>query len=312
MSIARAFTTRRVKQSLRGHDSDATPQRSSTTKGGFGSIRNKISAPVELIHTTNMLSYNAPDIFPKTASSTTSSHKSDDDLSDSVPASIESPPTSPDIESPPKSVLSPEPNHLSCYFTMPGQPATPATPTTQIEAPVVPQRVASHTKKSYDSLIRQRSISRMSEQSQRTVSTKASFSFSRSSSASTNTSATSHVSSPPPHYSLKTRASGSLITPALSSFSIASPQSPSPQQQAQQRKDFSQSQHPFGPELAQVSEIAEEYGVKEQVHKADAEEQEMVAKGLVKFSAEDYLGEIHGLFTSLFGETKPMATAMWI
>ncbi|KAK3362884.1 hypothetical protein B0T25DRAFT_21579 [Lasiosphaeria hispida] len=312
MSIARAFTTRRVKQSLRGHDSDAAPQRSNTTKGGFGSIRNKISAPVELIHTTNMLSYNAPDIFPKTASSTTSSHKSDDDLSDSTPASIESPPTSPDIESPPKNVLSPEPNHLSCYFTVPGQPATRVTPATQTEAPVVPQRAASHTKKSYDSLIRQRSISRMSEQSQRTVSTKASFSFSRSSSASTNTSATSHISSPPPHHSLKTRASGSLVTSGPPPFSMASPQSYSSQQQPQHQKDFSQSQHPFGPELAQVSEIAEEYGVKERVHEVDAEDQEMATKGLMKFSAEDYLGEIHGLITSLFGETKPMATAMWI
>lgn len=71
-------------------------------------------------------------------------------------------------------------------------------------------------------------------------------------------------------------------------------------------------QHPFGNELAQVSEIAEEYGVKEQLNDIETEEQELAAKGLQKFSAEDYLGEIQGLFANLFGESKAMATAMWI
>lgn len=275
------------------------PQRSNTTKSAVGSIRHKISAPVELVYTTNMLSYNAPDIHPRTASSTGSSHRSDDD-SDGARTAASTPPTSPDTESSPS--LSPEPNHLSCYFMVPGQTVA-TSPAPQNEAPVIPQRAISHSKKSYDSLVRQRSNSRMSEQSHRSLASKASFSFSRSSSSSTSTSATSLGSTSPHH---KAKASGSSTTAPPSSVA------PSPLSQSSHRKEFSQAQHPFGPELAQVTEIAEEYGVKEQLNEVSAEEQELAAKGLSKFSADDYLNEIHGLFSSFFGETKPMATAMWI
>ncbi|KAK0656073.1 hypothetical protein B0T16DRAFT_384840 [Cercophora newfieldiana] len=295
MSIARAFTTRRVKQSLTLSESDVLPHRSNTTKA-TGSIRHKISAPVELIYTTNMIAYNAPDI-PRTASSTSSSHRSDDDSDARTAAST--PPTSPDTESP---SLSPEPNHLSCYFTVPGQAAAAASPAPQSEPPVIPLRAASHSKKSYDSLVRQRSSSRMSEQSQRTLASKASFSFSRSSSSSTSTS----ISSVPPQN--KTKAP--IVSAASPSQHIAI--SGPPSTQVSHRKEFSQAQHPFGPELAQVTEIAEEYGVKEQLNEASAEEQVLAAKGLAKFSADDYLNEIQGIFTNFFGETKPMATAMWI
>ncbi|KAK5655033.1 hypothetical protein OQA88_6792 [Cercophora sp. LCS_1] len=305
MSIARAFTTRRVKQSLMAADaSDASPQRSNTTKSAIGSIRHKISAPVELIHTTNMLSYNAPDIYPKTASSTTSSHKSDDELSDSAHTTASSPPTSPDIEAPKRS-LPAKPNHLSAFFTVPeGNSAPPS----KVETPVIPQRAASHTKKSYDSLVRQRSSSRMSEQSQRSVSTKASMTFSRSSSASTSTTATSQSASPPQH---KAKPSSSQTVASSQPKVTVAPQFSS-QSQLNHRKDFSQSQHPFGPELAQVSEIAEEYGIKAQVNEIDLEAQELAAKGLQKFSAEDYMSEIQGLISSFFTDSKPMATAMWI
>lgn len=78
------------------------------------------------------------------------------------------------------------------------------------------------------------------------------------------------------------------------------------------RKEFSQSQHPFGPELAQVSEIAEEYGIKAQVNEVDLEAQELTAKGLKKFSADDYMSEIQELIASFFTDSKPIATAMWI
>ncbi|KAK3336511.1 hypothetical protein B0T19DRAFT_396254 [Cercophora scortea] len=274
MSITRAFTTRRVKQSLQAAE----------------------SADVELIHTTNMLSYNAPDLYPKTASSTNSSHRSDDELSDGPHTAASSPPTSPDISSPKR--LSPEPNHLSCYFT---PPETPVAPASKPEAPVIPQRAISHTKKSTETLMRQRSISLMSEQSQRTVSTKASFSFSRSSSGSTSTASTSQSSTPPNQRAKITTASIS------SPVTVASPQQP-----AQHRKNFSQAQHPFGQELAQVSEIAEEYGIVKELNEIDAEEKELVAKGLFKFNAYDYLSEVQGLYSTFFGDMKPTANVMWI
>ncbi|KAL2019222.1 hypothetical protein VTK56DRAFT_9949 [Thermocarpiscus australiensis] len=298
MSIARAFTTRRVKQSLQAAEAEHTPQRSNTLKGSVGSIRNKISSPVNLVHTTNMLSYNAPDIHPMTASSTRSSPRSDDDMSDSAHTSGTTPPTSPDIESSPKKkAVSAEPNHLSCYFTAPGQTTASAA---KSQAPIAPQRASSHSKKPYGTMERQHSISRTSEQSQRTVSTKASFSFSRSSpSTSTSTSLASQNPLPPHH---KAKLAGPATAPAAS-FAAFPPPKPQPHRH---RED------PFGPELAQVSEIAEEFGVKEQLNVVDADEQAMLAKGLLKFSADEYLREVQGLFANFFTQPEPAVTTSWI
>jgi hypothetical protein len=72
-------------------------------------------------------------------------------------------------------------------------------------------------------------------------------------------------------------------------------------------------QHPFGNELAQVSELAEEYGIsKETLAVVDEEEQELISRGLFKFRAEDYMSEIQGLFMSAFGDTRPAMSSMWI
>lgn len=281
MSIARAFTTRRVKQSLQTSDLERKPQRS-------GSLRHQISGPIELVHTTNDLSYLAPDIHPLSASSTASSQRSDDDMSDSAFTNGSTPPTSPDIESAPKRSMSPAPNHLSSFFTVSSQP-------TQFAAPMAPQRAPSHGKKQYNTLKRQPSSSGMSEKSHRTVSTKASFTFSRSSSSSTSTSVASQSSSVPHHRSkLSGVTAAPPSVPTAPKLAAAPPPRP-------QRKDYAESQHPFGPELAQVSELAEEFGVKEQVaNVVDAEEEVMLAKGLLKFSADEYLSEVRGLFGAFF------------
>lgn len=72
-------------------------------------------------------------------------------------------------------------------------------------------------------------------------------------------------------------------------------------------------QHPFGQELAQVTELAEEYGISpEKMEVVDEEEKELISKGLFKFRAEDYMSEIHGLFMNAFGDAKPTMSAMWI
>jgi len=75
-------------------------------------------------------------------------------------------------------------------------------------------------------------------------------------------------------------------------------------------------EHPFGNELAQVSELAEEYcPSKEKLVLAivDEEEQELVSKGLFKFRAEDYMSELQGLLTSVFGDQpKIPPAAVWI
>lgn len=70
---------------------------------------------------------------------------------------------------------------------------------------------------------------------------------------------------------------------------------------------------PFDSELAQVTEIAEEYGIDpEQLAVVDEEEQELLASGFFRFRAEDYMSEIQGLFTTAFGDVRPAMGSMWI
>jgi len=71
--------------------------------------------------------------------------------------------------------------------------------------------------------------------------------------------------------------------------------------------------HPFGNELAQVTEIAEEYGIsQETLTVVDEEEQELLSRGLFKFRAEEYMSEIQGLFMSAFSDVKPSMAPVWI
>lgn len=60
------------------------------------------------------------------------------------------------------------------------------------------------------------------------------------------------------------------------------------------------SPHPFGRELAKVDEVAERFGVQSLV--LDEEENEMMAKGLQKFSVDDYLAEITGLTGGVYDD----------
>ncbi|KAI1780128.1 hypothetical protein F4818DRAFT_166840 [Hypoxylon cercidicola] len=291
MSLARAFTTRRKQPS----QDLGILQRSNTTAKGY-SVRNKISGPMELTHTTNMLAYNAPDLFPRSESSPTESSKSDSDSLDSPRTSASSPPTSPDVPSADDRSISPEPNHLSCYFMAPGQKL----PSTVNEAPSIPKRAPSHTKKaSLDNLANK--FSRLSNQSGRSVSTKASYSLSRSSSTSTTATTVSSGS-----FSRKP-SMASAAPPAMPTILT-----PPPPARPTFRRDYSDTQHPFGNELAQVSELAEELGVKEKMQVIDEEEQQLISEGLCRFRPEDYLAEVQGLFTTFF-KPEPAGTApVWI
>jgi hypothetical protein len=204
-----------------------------------------------------MLSYNAPDIFP--SSSSTSSNSGDD--SDRSPSSSSTPLTSPDtssIES--SSPTSPQPNHLSCYFNAASRQSA------SIDgAPTIPSRSPSHTKKNSEIIAKKRSMSRVS-----------------GSTGSRGESSTSTA-----------RSSINMFSSHVDTVDSHS--------------------HPFGKELAQVSEIAEEYGIsKEKLAVVDEEEQELVSRGLLKFRAEDYISEIQGLFMSAFADSRPPMSSMWI
>ncbi|KAL3417877.1 hypothetical protein PVAG01_10887 [Phlyctema vagabunda] len=249
MSLARAFTTRRhaKNKSIDTSSTSSTlPQRWGTTKHNFaaGSIqRSKISAPVELISTTNMLSYNAPDLYPSARTSSSA------DESETSPSIMSTPPTSPDSSSIECSPTTPEPNHLTNFFNMVEKTE---------EAPAVPERALSHTKEASMSISTKRSMSQ--------------------------------ISSRKPSFS---------TTPSVTTFPAHPIEAPV-------------EEHPFGNELAQVSELAEEFGVQEKMDVLDAEEQDVVSKGFFKFCAEDYMSEIQDLFMSAFTDKRPSMSPMWI
>lgn len=298
-SLSRAFTTRRVRGSSDLGDASKLPQRSNTTKAPQN-IRNKISAPVQLVHTTNMLSYNAPDL-PRSARSNSTNSKSDED-SDTLPYTAGStPPTSPDI-APGEHSSSVQPNHLSSYFVAPGKPFVAAAPS-KMEAPVIPKRSPSHTKKnSYDAIARQRSISRMSKDSDHSLSTKASSTFSRSSSTSTNASMASRSS---------TTRQKQPVPPMPTTLPAAAPP-PAPITMHQQLTQ--NDPHPFGQELAQVTELAEEYGVRSHMRSADDDDEYLQKRGLAKWTPGDYLSEIQALTATFFPESlhARTPTPLWI
>ncbi|KAF4973893.1 hypothetical protein FZEAL_9150 [Fusarium zealandicum] len=292
MSLSRAFTARKAKMAAHNDLGDLvnTPHRSNSARDRQHPIlRHKISAPIQLVHTTNMLSYNAPDI-PQSLRSKSSLRSVEDS---EVPSTAEStPPTSPDV-SPVKECPGPEPNHLSTYFMFSDKPSVMPK---IVEAPIIPKRSPSHTKQnSYDAIARHRSASRLSKDSEHSVSTKASFNFSRSSSTSTQASSAS----------LTSAGQTQKPTPAP----VAAP-APPPSFHQRTLKDS----HPFGQELAQVTELAEEYGAKSNNKDDDEDSEYFKSQGLVRFTAEDYLSDVQSLLSSFFPEVshaKP-TTALWI
>lgn len=258
--------------------------------------RPKISLPVELLHTTNMLSYNAPDLpRPSTSTSSQASTNTDNDYDSAPGTALSSPPTSPDVSpSELKGPPSPNPNHLSSYFGAPRQaPQAPTTTQASVAAPAIPQRAPSRSKQaSEDAIARQRSTGRLQKKNP---------SMSRSNgSVSTAHSATPSVMS---HRSGQSQSSmGSSVSapaPPVPAVPQAKPQ-PTPQPPSQHPSQYP-SQHPFGAELAQVNEMAEEFGVsdrKDDIH--DEEERELINRGFCKFSADVYLHDVEVLMAMFF------------
>ena len=216
--------------------------------------------------------YKPSPIKHTTSVSSRSSNSADE--SDRSPTGTSTPMSSPDTSSVEGSPTTVEPNHLSCYFGGPSRQST-----SSVDAPIIPQRAQSHTKRSAEVLAHQRSISRIS---------------------STSTAKSSHQSMASARNSSQ-KNSLSLARSSINMFS-ANPESVEP--------------HPFGKELAQVSELAEEYSsVTDSVIIVDPEEQELVNKGFFKFSADQYMAEIQGFWQDAYCDTtttKPLVTALWI
>jgi hypothetical protein len=68
--------------------------------------------------------------------------------------------------------------------------------------------------------------------------------------------------------------------------------------------------HPFGNELAQVNEVAEEFGGVNAL--LDEEEEAVRMKGLMKFDAQDYVNEILGLCGGVFEDRLTAIASPWI
>lgn len=72
-------------------------------------------------------------------------------------------------------------------------------------------------------------------------------------------------------------------------------------------KEPASAKEPFGHELAQVTELAEEYASKAAEKSraiATEEERDLADRGLHKFSPEEYVSEIQSLFSTFFGDVR--------
>ncbi|KAI1834071.1 hypothetical protein DTO006G1_7678 [Penicillium roqueforti] len=219
--------------------------------------RSNISGPVQLLSTTNMLAHNAPDISPgySAGSSSASSLGSRDDSDNAFsPQSYASSVSSPDVSPHGSSPI--DANPLASYFpkhtaSVTSHPRS-STSSSNTDAPMVPKRALSHTKRSHQELAHKRSVSRMS---------------------------------PPPLNAART-------TPTIRAS----------------QEFFQAEPHPFGKELEQVNEVVEDFCG---LNMHDDEERILYAKGLKKFSVEDYLVEVEELYGSIFEDTRGPMTTSW-
>lgn len=68
--------------------------------------------------------------------------------------------------------------------------------------------------------------------------------------------------------------------------------------------------HPFGKELAQVNEVAEEF--RPVSANLVEEERDLIRRGLRKFAVEDYLDEIQGLYGGVFEDKLGPMAHPWV
>lgn len=68
--------------------------------------------------------------------------------------------------------------------------------------------------------------------------------------------------------------------------------------------------HPFGSELSKVNEVAEEFGATTAV--MDDEEMEIINKGFHKFTVDDYINELVGLYGGVFDNRLGPIGNPWI
>jgi hypothetical protein len=257
----------------------------------------KISGPVQLLSTTNMLTYNAPDIAivqaqrkaSSSVSSGTSSRSSTDGHSDASSISNRSTATDASSIASNSPTSSPQTDKKGSYFE-----TTPAAKGASIlrksmstiemrdtrrsntadapplpygvDSPAIPQRHPSHSKKAHSDLAKKRSIQGLPPLNRST---------SIASIDSSRISQDREVRRASIDF-FNGRANDSTSTPVFQP-------------------------HPFGKELEQLDEVAEEFSGAINDAECAADRSAMKERGLVRFCADDYINEIEPLFAGFFG-----------
>ncbi|KAK7540539.1 uncharacterized protein J3D65DRAFT_549696 [Phyllosticta citribraziliensis] len=264
--LSRSLTTRRAKKADRVN---SPPARAFSVRKPTGSSeRVKISGPVNLISTTNMLSYHAPDILPpgvrqatidtyssnaSTRSTDESDHSSTSSRSRQVStdaSSLESAPTSPESHQargffdPPPRADRAKALHRSASTT--SLSLAGAQETIPEITPELPQRARSHSKEAHEIMARKRSVR----------------------------------SGQPPSVSHSRNGSRHEQRSSMDMF-----------KHGHSSSDVDPS-HPFGRELEQLNEVVEELGTTMRDVALDEDTRHMREKGLARFCAADYLAEI--------------------
>jgi hypothetical protein len=273
--------TKRIKRTEVPKDSTALPTRSQSVKIPQHIDRSQISLPLALVSTTNMLSYNAPDIssLRNVSSMATLNHSSADDSDHSVSTrSRASSQGSRDttltdassIES--SSPISPAPNHVSGYLASTGKQLEKSASTNSLQkvkeggvdpVPAIPQRALSHSKRAHERLAHKRSLQNVSLNSRGSMGSARNSREQRSS---------------------------------LDMFSSS----------------IQEEVHPFGKELEQLNEVVEEFGGVVRDAEMEADLSTMRSKNLAAFCAADYLAEIRPLFSIRFGVPHQAPPMAWI
>ncbi|KAJ4984266.1 hypothetical protein SVAN01_10235 [Stagonosporopsis vannaccii] len=277
MSLARAMT-KRMKRTAAPEEPTPMPSRSKSVKNPTLQIdRNQISLPVALLSTTNQLVYDAPDLATmdfaamRAASSSRSINSADDSDTSisgrSRASSHVSRDTLTDASSVESSPTSPAPNHLSGYFPAPnGKTLRKSASTNSLsqlkEHPSEPTEPVPAIPQRALSHSKRAHVQLAQKRSMQNLSTRGSGVSSRGSLG-----------------SLREQRS------SMDMFNIA-PVS-------------EESAHPFGAELEQLNEVAEEFSGVARSAEEQADVDVMRSRNLATFCAADYLAEIEPLFSAM-------------
>lgn len=269
--------TKRMKRSAAPEDAVPMPRSKSVKNPTLQIDRNQISLPLALLSTTNTLVYDAPDLatmdFAAMRAASSSTHAADDSDNSisgrSRASSHVSRDTLTDASSVESSPTSPAPNHLSGYFPQPnGKILRKSASTNSLsqlkEHPAEPTAPVPAIPQRALSHSKRAHVQLAQKRSMQNLSSRGNSISSRGSLGSVREQRSS-----------------------LDMFSIP----PAVNEEADA--------HPFGAELEQLNEVAEEFSGVARSAEEQADVDAMRARGLATFCAADYLAEIQPLFTAL-------------